>query len=177
MSSPPNFIHVTLEQKISLVFRMDEESWARHANPLSVWTRNTALPLLVLAFWSRVWLGWWALVPVAGALLWTWINPRLFSKPESTDNWASNAVLGERVWADRDRNPVPEYHRRVPTILSAVSGLGLLFVIWGVYSLEIWPTIFGITVVYLGKLWFLDRMVWLYLDMKGAAGPVSRNVP
>ncbi|MBP1929968.1 hypothetical protein J2741_002564 [Methanolinea mesophila] len=156
---------------------MDEEAWARHTNPWSVWTRNTVLPLLILAIWSRVWLGWWALIPVAGALLWTWINPRLFSKPESTENWASRAVLGERVWAKRDTDPVPEYHRRVPNILSAVSGIGFVFVIWGICALEIWPTLFGAAVVYLGKMWFLDRMVWLYLDVKGAGGPVSRDVP
>jgi hypothetical protein len=168
-------MHVTLEQKISSLFRMDEETWARHANPLSVWTRNTVLPFLILAFWSRVWLGWWALVPVAGALIWMWVNPRLFSRPESTDNWASRAVLGERVWANRDRDPVPEYHRKVPNILSAVSGTGFVFVIWGVYALEIWPTVFGVTVVYLGKLWFLDRMVWLYLDVKDSQKPRYEN--
>ena len=26
--------------------------------------RNTVLPLLIIAFWSPLWLGWWALVPI-----------------------------------------------------------------------------------------------------------------
>ncbi|MCA8931790.1 MAG: hypothetical protein KDA49_04945, partial [Rhodospirillaceae bacterium] len=46
-------------------FRMDDATWARHASPWSVWTRVPIALLLVLAIWSRVWLGWWALLPVA----------------------------------------------------------------------------------------------------------------
>lgn len=62
---------MTLERRIASVFHMDEETWMRHANPWSVWTRTTALPLLILAVWSRVWIGWWALLPIAAAVLWT----------------------------------------------------------------------------------------------------------
>jgi hypothetical protein len=40
------------------------------------------------------------------------------------------------------------------------------------------PSLFGAALVYAGKLWFLDGMVWLYEDTKGArpeyvAGPSS----
>ena len=76
------------------------------------------------------------------------------------------AVLGERVWLNRKGIPLPKYHRLVPNILSSLSGIGALCVIWGVYTLDIWPTLFGAVVIYLSKLWFLDRMVWLYQDMK-----------
>ena len=161
-------IIVTIEQKIASLFQMDDETWARHANPWSVWTRTTTLLLLIVAFWSRTWLGMWSLVPIACAIIWTWINPRLFKKPESTDNWASMAVLGERVWLNRKEIPLPKYHRLAPNILSSLSGIGALFVIWGVYTLDIWPTLFGAAIIYLSKLWFLDRMVWIYRDMKDA---------
>ena len=157
---------MTKEQKIASLFAMDDETWEKHANPWSVWTRNTVLPVLIVAFWSRVWLGWLAIAPVAIAIIWMWVNPRLFKKPKSTDNWASKSVLGERIWLNRKAVPVPERHRRAPNILSAVSGTGFLFVIYGVYFLEIWPVLFGSALVYLGKLWFLDRMVWLYEDTK-----------
>jgi hypothetical protein len=53
-------------------------------------------------------------------------------------------------------------------VLNVVSGTGMLFVIWGAVQLSIWPTLFGAMLVYAGKLWFLDRMVWLYEDMKDA---------
>jgi hypothetical protein len=147
-------------------FGMDEGTWARHANPWSVWTRYTALPLLVLAIWSRAWLGWWSLVPLALAVLWTWLNPRFFPVPSSTDNWASKAVLGERVWLRRGEVPLPSHHRRAPHLLGALTALGLPFLGWGLYRLEFWPTLFGVLLVFCGKLWFLDRMVWLYEDMK-----------
>ncbi|MEQ9480849.1 MAG: hypothetical protein RIG27_00965 [Coleofasciculus sp. F4-SAH-05] len=36
---------MTLENKIAQLFQMDEATWTHHANPWSVWTRNTVLPL------------------------------------------------------------------------------------------------------------------------------------
>lgn len=159
---------MTLEERVANAFKMDEETWARHANPWSVWTRFTAWPVLALAAWSRAWLGRWAAVPLVGALLWTWYNPRIFGKPASTDNWASKAVLGERVWANRKEVPVPERHRLLPSILNGVAGLGGLLAIWGVLRLKVWPTLLGSALIYAGKVWYLDRMVWLYEDMKDA---------
>ena len=46
---------------------MDDAAWARHANPWSVYSRMSILPLMTLAIYSRVWLGgvrcclwrWW----------------------------------------------------------------------------------------------------------------------
>jgi len=159
---------VTLEERIAGAFRMTDATWERHADPWSVWTRFTSGPLIVLAFWSRAWLGRWSAAPVALSLLWNWLNPRAFGRPASTDNWASRAVLGERVWMNRKVVPVPEHHRVLPNVLSAVSAVGGVFVIWGLVRLKGWPTLFGAALVYLGKVWFLDRMVWLYEDMKDA---------
>ena len=161
-------MRMTLERRIASAFRLDDDAWRRHANPWSVLLRNTALPLLVIAFWSRLWFGWGAIGLVAAALLWTWCNPRIFPVPSSFDHWASRAVFGERVWLNRDAVPVPAHHRRAPNVLSAIGGIGVLFVAWGVITFELCPTLFGALLVYLGKLWFLDRMVWLWHDMRDA---------
>ncbi|MFH1486835.1 MAG: DUF6653 family protein [Chloroflexota bacterium] len=121
-----------------------------------------------MAFWSRAWLGWWSLIPIVVAIMWTWLNPRVFPAPRSTDNWASRGVLGERVWMNRSQVPVPDHHRMMPNVLNVVAGLGVPFTIWGVAAFAIWPTLLGMALVYLSKLWFIDRMVWLYRDMKDA---------
>ncbi len=157
---------MTVERKIANTFHMDEETWARHANPLSVWTRFTVLPILILAIWSRVWLGWWSLAPIAIALFWMWINPRMFAKPQSTNHWASKTVLGEQIWLNRDTVPVPSQHQRVPIVLSLISVIGMVVVIGGLVALDGCLTLLGCALVYLSKLWFLDRMVWLYEDMR-----------
>ncbi|MDJ0531427.1 MAG: hypothetical protein QNJ70_02855 [Xenococcaceae cyanobacterium MO_207.B15] len=165
---------MTLERNIANSFQMDDQTWSRHANPWSVCIRFTVLPLLIVSIWSRVWLGWLSIFPIAIALIWMWLNPRLFPKPQTTNNWASKAVLGERVWLNRGaegnrvagRIPVPKHHQRVPNILSIVSALGIPFLILGLVNLEIYPTLMGIILVNLGKLWFIDRMVWLFEDMK-----------
>ncbi len=64
--------------------------------------------------------------------------------------------------------PVPAHHRTAPNLLSAVGGIGTLVVAWGVIALDAWPTLVGAALVYAGKLWFLDRMVWLWHDTRGA---------
>jgi len=157
---------MTLERRIARLFGLDDDAWMRHANPWSVWSRASVLPLLVGAVWSRVWLGWWALLPVGMTAVWTWLNPHLFAAPASTDNWASKAVLGERVWSRRDEVAVPEGHRFVPHLLNGLNGLASLVLIWGLWRLHLWGTICGMIGMYLAKFWYLDRMVWLYEEMK-----------
>ncbi|MFT5849954.1 MAG: hypothetical protein ACI9H6_000783 [Patiriisocius sp.] len=37
---------------------------------------------------------------------------------------------------------------------------------WGLYALNVWAVLVGLILVILDKMWFLDRMVWVYEDMK-----------
>ena len=145
---------------------MSSDVWERHANPWSVWTRFTCLPLLVLAIWSRVWLGWWSLAPIALACLWIWLNPRVFPPPKSTDNWASKGVMGERVFLNRGNVPVPDHHRRWAIALGALSTTGLPPLVWGLWSLDATMTLLGLVLLVLPKVWFVDRMVWLFEDTR-----------
>lgn len=157
---------MTFERRLATLFALDDEGWARHANPWSGWTRfATVLPLLILGFWSRAWLGWWSLLPIGVALLWTWLNPRMFPAPRSDAAWITRGVWGERLWAHRDALPVPAHHRRIPHVLNAAGGAGALLVIWGVATLAVWPTLLGSVLLMMSKLWYVDRMVWLYADM------------
>ncbi len=59
-------------------------------------------------------------------------------------------------------------HLLVPNILSAINAIGAIPFIWGLVILEICPTILGGIVMIIRKLWFVDRMVWLYEDMRDA---------
>lgn len=156
---------MTLERRIAAAFGMDQAAWARHANPWSGWTRVPALPLLALAVWSRVWIGWWALLPIAAVLAWLWVNPRLFAPPRNQDAWMTRGVLGERLWLARDETPVPAHHRSAPNILSAIGAAGVLLTVFGLARLSGWAVITGVAVAMLAKLWFIDRMVWLHHDM------------
>ena len=147
---------------------MDDATWTRHANPWSVYSRTSILPLMTAAVLSRVWLGWWALVPITLVVLWTWWNPRAFGAPKTTNSWAAHGTFGERVFLNRTKVPIPAHHKRWAIALSIVSGLGLPPWIWGLWQLDLGMTLFGLTLLFGGKLWFIDRMVWLYQDMKDA---------
>lgn len=160
-------------ERIAQAFSMDEATWMRHANPWSVWTRVPILPLLCLAIWARAWIGVWCLLPIALLLLWTWINPRAFPVPASTRSWASRAVMGERVWLARDDVPIPAHHAAWAALLAGLSALGMPPLVWGLYAFEIWPLLLGLTLTIGAKMWFLDRMVWLYEDMAKTHAPYA----
>lgn len=160
---------MTVERKIASVFKLNNESWLKHANPWSVWTRYSVLPLIIIAFWSRTWIGWWCVFPATLSIAWMFFNPHFFSKPKSTKNWASKSVMGERIYLNRDKVPIPSIHKKpIIQLLNVISSLGMGLSIWATVTYSIWGAIFGISLAYLGKSWFLDRMVWLFEDMKEA---------
>lgn len=160
---------MTLERKISKLFNLTHDNWMKHSNPWSVWTRYSVLPLIVFAFWSRLWIGWWCIIPGGVSLLWMFFNPVFFKEPKSTKNWASRAVMGERVYLNRDLVPIPTIHNSpILNILNAISSIGMGLAIWSIVYYSLWGAFTGTLLAYLGKSWFLDRMVWLYEDMKDA---------
>ena len=153
---------MTYLNKIADLFQMTDEVWERHANPWSGWTRYLTLPLLLLAFWSRIWIGWWSIVPITILIIWTWLNPRVFPKPKSMNNWISKGVLGERIWIDSQHKDIVKHHQTTFNIINFIALGGGLICIWGLIKLLIWPTLFGGAIALLAKTWFIDRMVWVF---------------
>jgi len=144
---------------------LNDYFWRRHANPWSVWTRFAAIPAMILAVWSRVWLGRWALVPVAVVVVWLIINPVAFRPVVEPTAWVSKAVYGEQIWlTQRDR--APAVYRTMMRWLIAAGLAGFLFIAWGLWALDVWPTVYGATLVVFSQLWQLDRMRLLYDELQ-----------
>ncbi|WP_116134083.1 DUF6653 family protein [Tropicimonas sp. IMCC34043] len=141
---------------------MDDATWQRHSNPLSGWSRLTILPLLSAAVWSRVWIEWWSLAAIALVLIWTWLNPRLFKPPASKTAWMTKGVLGERILLAHRDQPIREEHRRIASLLSLASATGCLLIAVALWALLPGLLLAGWILAMGAKLWFLDRMVWLY---------------
>lgn len=156
---------MTTEKQIAKIFNLSWDNWQKHANPWSVWTRFATLPFLILAIWSHVWICWYSLIPIILLIIWLIINPTLFKKPKSFDSWASKAVLGERFFAERKTTPVPKYHNTPIMILTAIQTIWGITLMVGLWNTHMYLTIIWTIIIYLAKMWFLDRMVWIYEDM------------
>ena len=157
-----------IDRGLAHLMAMDDAVWARHASGWSVWTRVPILPVLLAALWSHHWIGWAALAPIGAVLLWTWLNPRVFAPPPSTHTWAAKATFGERVWLARAEIPIPRHHRNAALVLGLVGGIGFAVAVAAALAGWFWPMVLAGAIGFLGKLWFCDRMVWLYEDMKDA---------
>src|SRR5690349_14571882 len=127
---------------VARFFRMDDEAWRRHANPWSVWTRFAAIPAMLLAIWSRTWIGWWCLALVFAVVVWLVVNPRAFAAVDEPRSWTERGIYGERFWLE-NRSSVPPDHRSVLRLLIAVGSVGFGLVVWGLVALAVWPTVSG----------------------------------
>lgn len=147
---------MTVSEGIARVFAMDDLSWRRHANPWSVWTRLAAVPAGVAAVWSRNWIGWWAVLPIAAVGCWLFANTKVF-RPVGPGSWAADGIHGERWWVEQPHR-VPSRHR---TVLCALIVLGLVagvLLTYGLITLQVWPTVTGTAGLLLAQLWRIDRM-------------------
>lgn len=151
---------------------MDDRTWLRHANPWSVWTRVVLpLPLIILSIWSRLWLGWGALLPLGLTVLFVWLNPRLFPVPKTFDSWSARGVLGERVLL-RDVESIAQHHKAPLKALTMVSSLGVIPLAIGLWSYDIGMTLLGAVMIVGGKMWFVDRMAWVCDDYIRKGGTI-----
>jgi hypothetical protein len=96
---------------------------------------------------------------------WGAVNPRAFPPPANLDAWASRVVPGETFWNAKAVTPVPRRHRVAPVVLTALNVAGLPVIVWGLVAADVGILVIGLIVQSAGKLWFLDRMVWLHDDM------------
>lgn len=147
--------------RVAKTFGMTDEAWQRHANPWSVWTRFAAIPLALLAIWSRTWIGWWSLLPTGAVVIWLFINPRAFPPVREPRSWVARGIYGERAWL-QDRDLVPPDHRKVLRLLVTLGLIGFGMILCGLIALEVWPTVFGTTMVVVAQLWRIDRFGWLW---------------
>ena len=143
---------------------MTDEAWCRHANPWSVWTRFAAIPLMLAAIWSRVWIGWWSLVLIRLVIAWLAWNPHAFRPVEEPVAWSSRGIYGERLWL-RDRSRMPAGFAVVQRVWIAGAIFGAALVIWGLSTLQVWPTVFGATLLIYGQLWRIDPLGIFYEEL------------
>lgn len=152
--------------KVADFFQLDDETWLKHANPWSVYSRYSVLPMMIIAIWSREYIGYYSLIFLFLSLLWAYYNPVFFPKPKSTKNWASRAVFWERLYLNHKNIAIPDHHINMLRIINSIMSFWLPFLVYGLWNLLFFETLLWAMIVIIWKTWFLDRMVWLYSDMK-----------
>lgn len=121
--------------------------FARHAHPISAWSRLVTTPLVVAPPWTR------RTDVTTAVLVWFAINPMIMPEPTERTSLATRAILGEERWAadpNLDRTiivlnalglaalsgaVVAAWHRRkVPTVLGTAASMMLTLCCWRRYA-------------------------------------------
>src|SRR5918993_2470612 len=126
-----------------------EQTWERHSNPWSVWTRVLTNPLVYVPVWNH---SWRQAIPIAA---WFLLTPRLFPPPNDGSSWATRSVLGEQIWT-RKR------YTDLPMAISTFSALFFLVALYSAYAQRLWRLVSFGSLALGFKLWFLERMVSYY---------------
>ena len=130
---------------------MKNKTWARHSNPLSGWSRVVGFFVMMYAIYIH---NWWLL---GGVVVFIAVNPLIFPKPKKQTQWMSRAVLGEQIYT---KGKVLRWD--FPTLLNLGNGIFFILGVWGAWY-QYWEiAVFGTILSSVFKLWFLDRMVFLY---------------
>lgn len=140
---------------------MSDEMWKRHANPWSVWTRFAAIPAAIVAIWSRVWIGWWSLVPIALVVAWLFLNVFVFSPVDLPRSWAAKGIYGEKLWFN-NRSEIPGHYAVIQRWLIILGIAGMILIAWGLIQLHLCVSILGSVILILAQLWRIDRFSTLY---------------
>ncbi len=168
---------MAIEKHVADAFRLDEEGWARHANPWSAWSRfATGIPMPIVAIWSREWIGWWAVLAFAAVALWLWLNPRLFPPVDDDRGWMSRGVFGERALVEHRDLANDLISIRRANGFNIVAGLGLIPLAYGLWMLDPVATIAGASISVAGKMFFIGEMVRLYDRLKVAHPELAYRV-
>ncbi|MEV0825022.1 DUF6653 family protein [Nonomuraea rubra] len=161
-----------LTQAAAATFGLNEESWKRHANAWSVWTRMAGVLPILAPIYFREELGWWALAPIAAGVIWMWINPHAFKPVLEPRRWAEKGIYGEKMYA-ADHSLAAEAHRPAIRWLIALAAAGLGIMVYGLVTIEAWPSVFGLTLIFISQLWQIDRFVAIYEEGLRRTSPGS----
>ncbi|MEX0672522.1 MAG: DUF6653 family protein [Candidatus Paceibacterota bacterium] len=127
---------------------LSKNTWKRHANPWSGWTRVLAMPVIAVGLYLQ---SYWIL---GLAVVWLIVNPLIFPKPKSTNNWMSRGVLGEeKYYADGKK-----LKRDLPTLLNSINVPVFIAFIYFGWTGQLIPLILSGLLVMTLKFWFIDRM-------------------
>ncbi|MFI6921818.1 DUF6653 family protein [Nonomuraea spiralis] len=150
-----------LTQAAAATFGLNDDSWKRHANAWSVWTRMAGLAPILLPIYFRDALGWWAPAPIVAGVIWMWLNPHAFKPVYEPRSWAEKGIYGEKMYA-ADHSLAAEAHRPALRWLIAMAALGAAIMVYGLVRVEAWPAVFGWALIFISQLWQIDRFVAIY---------------
>ena len=134
--------------------QFEDQFWARHSNPWSGWTRVPLGAVIVYSIYRRNWRLFGA------ALVWTAINPFLFSPPETEDAWMTRAVLAERWWVREETNRTVGLG--YPNVCNTAGALGFIYALYAAWRQSPKRATLGVVASISLKLWWLRVLVRQY---------------
>lgn len=143
------------------MLKLSDDTWRRHANAWSVWTRLAAAPAMIVSIWSRTWWGAWSLLPIGILAVFLIANPRMFPPVRVPVRWVEKGIFGERIWLEQSERLTPGEHRTFRCLMAPpLFSFGTLAI--GLWKYSVWLTVLGTLVLVAGQLARLRLYATLY---------------
>jgi hypothetical protein len=101
------------------------------------------------------------------------LNGVVACQPALLQGAAVDAELGlegrarRGIWAERAGSELPDqFDSVVPALASAYQAIGFVPLVYGLAAFKATPTLAGMLILQGGKVWYIDRMVLLFEEMK-----------
>jgi len=126
--------------------------------------------VIVFAIYHRNWRLLWA------AIVWTAVDPLLFSPPETEDAWMTRAVLAERWWIREGTNRTVGLGS--PNVCNTAGALGFVYALYAAWRGSPKGATIGVVASVGPKLWWLRVLVERYDRRTGdGASDCSMQTP
>ncbi|WP_114579175.1 DUF6653 family protein [Saliphagus sp. LR7] len=132
----------------------EQTFWERHSNPKSGWSRVLVLPALLYVVYHRNWR-----LAVA-VILFTAINPLLFSPPKSDDAWMTRVVLAEEWWTEEHEQSILGFS--YPNVLNVLNILVTGYAFVSAYRKQPVRAILSGLASMILKFWYVGSLVHRY---------------
>lgn len=132
----------------------EERFWTRHSNPKSGWSRVPLGAVIVYAVYHRNWR------VLGAALVWTVVNPFVFSPPETDEAWMTRGVLAEQWWIREQGNQTVGLD--YPNICNTLGAIGFLYALYAAWRQSPKGATLGVVTSVGLKLWWARVLVNRY---------------
>lgn len=134
--------------------------------------------LIAGSLWSRKFLKSWFVIPSSCTIYWMLYNNMLFQPEKHIKHWISQVQIAEALWKQKVAL-FKQNHTKQQMVLYLGNIIGYGLTVYGGVRLRALPTVLGLIIHYVSKVFFYNKMIEYFEKAKAMMkqlGPVEQQL-